>query len=199
MLRQNFWQWTHLIHSIGPNTHVLGYFGPFCYCTKLDAKLAELEPLTHMFAKRSCVGIFHNKCTWSGPLFPKLMFLRISDRFVATQKSMQNWPSWCNLSTSSLNDVASEFFTMSAPDPLHWTQNSCLVRFWPFRYCMKVVAKLAEHVPLTHKFAKRSCAEIFCNELTSSTPLDPKVIFWGNLDCFVTAWNTMQNWPNWHN
>jgi hypothetical protein len=29
----------------------LGRFGPFRYCMKVDAKLAELEPLTHKFAK----------------------------------------------------------------------------------------------------------------------------------------------------
>jgi hypothetical protein len=40
----------HLIHSIGPKTHVLGRFVTFRYYTKVDAKLAELEPLTHKFA-----------------------------------------------------------------------------------------------------------------------------------------------------
>jgi hypothetical protein len=41
----------------------LGHFGPFDYCTKIDAKQAELAPLTHEFAKRSCVKIFHNERT----------------------------------------------------------------------------------------------------------------------------------------
>jgi hypothetical protein len=50
-LLQNFSQRTHLIHSIGPKTHVLGHFGPFRYCTKVVAKLAEQVPLTHKFAK----------------------------------------------------------------------------------------------------------------------------------------------------
>jgi hypothetical protein len=62
-LNQYFWQRTHLIHSIGHRTHVLGRFGPFRYCPKVDAKLAELAPLTHKFAKRSCVEIFRNKRT----------------------------------------------------------------------------------------------------------------------------------------
>jgi hypothetical protein len=38
------------------------------YCTKLDAKLAELAPLMHKFAKRSCVGSFHNERIRSTPL-----------------------------------------------------------------------------------------------------------------------------------
>jgi hypothetical protein len=46
-----FSQRTHVIHSIGPKTHVLGRFGPFRYRTKVDEKLAELVPLTHKFAK----------------------------------------------------------------------------------------------------------------------------------------------------
>jgi hypothetical protein len=52
---------------------------------------------------------------------------------------------------------------------------------------MKVVAKLAELEPLTQKFAKRSCVGIFRNERTGSTPLDPKLMFLGVLDRFVTA------------
>jgi hypothetical protein len=46
-----FSQGTHVIHSIGPKTHVLVRFGPFRYSTKVNEKLAELVPLTHMFAK----------------------------------------------------------------------------------------------------------------------------------------------------
>jgi hypothetical protein len=41
---------------------------------KVDAKLAELVPLSHMFAKQSRVGIFHNKPTHSTPFDPKLLF-----------------------------------------------------------------------------------------------------------------------------
>jgi hypothetical protein len=52
-LHQNFSQQTHLIHSIQPKTNVLGHFGTFRYYTKVDAKLAELVPLTHKFAKQS--------------------------------------------------------------------------------------------------------------------------------------------------
>jgi hypothetical protein len=50
-LRQKFSQRTHLINSIGTKTHVLGRFGPFRYCMKVDAKLAELALLTPKFAK----------------------------------------------------------------------------------------------------------------------------------------------------
>jgi hypothetical protein len=50
-LRLHFLQRTRPIHSIGPKTQVLGYFGPFPCCSKVDAKLDELAPLTPKFAK----------------------------------------------------------------------------------------------------------------------------------------------------
>jgi hypothetical protein len=71
-----------------------------------------------------------------------------------------------------------------------------LGHFEPFRYSMKVDAKLAEQVPLTHKSAKRICVEIFHNERTRSTPLDPKLMFWDVSDYFVCARNSLQSWPN---
>jgi hypothetical protein len=95
-LRWLFSQRTHPIHSIGSKTHVLGRLGPFRYCTKVDAKLAELAPLTPKFAKQTFVLIFRNERTRSTPLDSKLMFWGILDRFVTAQKSMQNWLNWCH-------------------------------------------------------------------------------------------------------
>jgi hypothetical protein len=59
--RRNFSHRTDPIHSIAPKTNVLGRFGPFRYSMKVDAKLGELVPLTHKFAKPSRVGIFRNE------------------------------------------------------------------------------------------------------------------------------------------
>jgi hypothetical protein len=53
---------------------VLGRLGPFRYCTKVDAKLAELAPLTPKFAKQTFALIFRNERTRSTPLDSKLMF-----------------------------------------------------------------------------------------------------------------------------
>jgi hypothetical protein len=71
-----------LIHSIGRNTHVLGRSRPFRCYMKVDAKLAELAPLAHKFAKDSRVGIFRNERTQSTPFQPKLMFWSVSDHFL---------------------------------------------------------------------------------------------------------------------
>jgi hypothetical protein len=91
-----FSQRTHPIHFILPKTHILGRFGQFRYCTKVDATLAELVPLMHKFAKQSRVRIFRNERTRSTPLDPELMFWAVLDRFVTAEKSMQNWPNWCH-------------------------------------------------------------------------------------------------------
>jgi hypothetical protein len=71
-----------------------------------------------------------------------------------------------------------------------------LGRLGPFRYSTKVDVKLAELMPLSHKFAKQSRVGIFRNERTRSTPFDSKLMFWGVSDHFVTARKLMQNRPN---
>jgi hypothetical protein len=52
---------------------------------------------------------------------------------------------------------------------------------------MKVDTKIAELVPLSHKFAKQSRVGIFRNERTRPTPLDPKLMFLGVSDHFAIA------------
>ena len=70
---------------------------------------------------------------------------------------------------------------MNAPDPPHWTLNSCFgvfrtiwVHLVPFGYLTKLGAKGAKVV---QKFVPRSRIEIFGNERTRSTLLDPKLLF----------------------
>jgi hypothetical protein len=64
-------------------------------------------------------------------------------------------------------------FLTNAPDPPHWTPNSCFVAFsrvWvhlgPFRYCMKLGAKRAELVQLVQNYVPRSRVRIFRSEHT---------------------------------
>src|SRR6185369_16537804 len=74
---------------------------------------------------------------------------------------------------------------MNAPDPHHWTLNSCFGAFlsvWvhlePFCYCTKLAAKHAKLVQLMQKFRPRCLVRIVCNERSRSTILDPKLMFW---------------------
>jgi hypothetical protein len=73
-LRRNFSQRTHAIHPIGPQTHVLGQFGPFRYCMNFSAKRAELVQLMDRIVQRSRVRIFCNERSRCTPFEPKLMF-----------------------------------------------------------------------------------------------------------------------------
>src|SRR6185312_10629637 len=83
-----------------------------------------------------------------------------------------------------------EIFSTNAPNPLHWTLNSCfgaLHSVWmhlgSYRNCKKLDAKQCELVQLMHKLVPRSSVEIFRNERTQSTPLDPKLMFWCVAEC----------------
>ena len=72
----------------------------------------------------------------------------------------------------------------NAPDPTHWTLNSCFVTFhsvWVhlelFLYWKKLAAKRVELVQLMQKFVPQSLVWNFRNERTRYTPLDPKHMF----------------------
>ena len=105
---------------------------------------------------------------------------------------MQNGPTWCK---SPCHEVASEFFATNAPDPLHFTLNSCFGVFctiWmhlgPFGCLTKLSAKRAE---LVQKFVPRSHVVIFRNKHTRLTPLGHKLMFWCvsyYLGAFGTIW-----------
>jgi hypothetical protein len=124
---------------------------------------------------------------------PKTNVLGRLDHFVTAPKSLQNLLNWCHYRTSSVNKVASEFSGTNAPDPLRWTQDSSFGAFRTVSLMHESRCKLAELVPLTHKFAKQGRVRIFRNERTRSIPLDPKLMFWGVLDHFDTARKSMQN------
>ena len=86
---------------------------------------------------------------------------------------------------SLCHEVALEFFTTKAPDPPHWTLNSCFGvfhRIWvplePLGCLTKLGAKWVKQVQLMQKFMPRRCVRIFRDKHTQSTPLDPKHMFW---------------------
>jgi hypothetical protein len=62
-LVETFCNKTHLIHTIGPQTHVFGHFRSFCYWTNFSAKRTKLVQLMHKFVQLSRVGIFRNERT----------------------------------------------------------------------------------------------------------------------------------------
>ena len=114
------------------------------------------------------------------------------DRLVELRNSVQNGP---NYYKSSCHEVVSEFFSVNAPDPPHWTLNSCFGVFctiWmhlgPFDCLTKLSAKQAE---LVQKFVPQSHIIIFRTEHTWLTLLGSKLMFWCvsyYLGAFGTVW-----------
>jgi hypothetical protein len=70
--------------------------------------------------------------------------------------------------------------------PIHSirTKTHVLGRFGPFRYSTKVVAKLADQVPLTTKFAKRNCFKIFSQRTHPILSIGPKTHVLGHFKPF---------------
>ena len=120
-----------------------------------------------------------------------VLFGCIRDRLVALRNSAQNGP---NKYKSSCHKVASEFFTMNAPDPPHWTLNRRFGAFhtWVHSELFGCPTKLgAKRSELVQKFVRRSRFGIFRNECARSTTLDPKLMFWCdsyNLGAFGNVW-----------
>ena len=65
----------------------------------------------------------------------------------------------------SCHEVESEFFTTNAPDPTHWTLNSCFGVFhtiWVHLGLLSCLTKLrAKHSELVQKFMPQNCVESF--------------------------------------
>ena len=95
------------------------------------------------------------------------------------------WADLVQLMQSFCHEVASEFFTMNAPNPPRWALYSCFgasrsvgMHFGLFCYCTMLDTKRAEPVQLKQKLVPRSRIGSFRNERTRSTPLDHKLMFW---------------------
>ena len=89
----------------------------------------------------------------------------------------------------------SELFATNAPDPLHWTLNTCFGAFLTICVHLGLLGCLtklgAKRVELVQKFVPRSCIGIFRNERTRYTPLDPNLMFWCisyHLGAFGIVW-----------
>ena len=108
------------------------------------------------------------------------------------------------LCEDSCHEVASEFLIMNAPDPCHWTLNSCFTAFstvWLylglFLYCPKQGAKGAELVQLMQNYVPRrnfsQQSQLICT-IGPETQIFMHFVMLGCIwDCFVTAQNSVQH------
>ena len=105
------------------------HLGQLRYSMKLGAKRAELVQLMQKFVPRTRIGIFGNERMRSTPLDPKLLFWCISYHLGAFATIRLPYKTrgktFMNKCKSSWHEDVSEFFATNAPDPPHWTLNTC--------------------------------------------------------------------------
>ena len=91
-------------------------------------------------------------------------------QFVALQHSVQNGPNLCK---SSCHEVASEFFATNAPDPPHWTLNSCCGVFCTIWVIWYHLVTLQNSVQNGLKWCKTSCHEVVSEFFTTNHSIHP--------------------------
>ena len=119
---------------------------------------------------------FANECTRSTPLDPKLMFWCVSYYLGAfgavfcPTTLIAKRVNWCNC---SCHKVALEFFATNAPDPPHWSLNSCFGVFctiWVIWYRLVTLQNLVQN---RLKWCKTSCHEIVSEFFTTNHSIHP--------------------------
>ena len=148
--------WT-LNSCFGSFCSVLVHLRPFGCLAKLEAKRSEL---LQKFVPQSRVGIFRNESTQSTPWDPKLMFWCVSyhlDAFVTVRLPYKTRCKTCRISAKVRATKSSRiFFATNAPNPPHWTLNSCFVMFhtiWVHLEPLSCLTKLgAKRFELVEKF-----------------------------------------------
>ena len=99
-----------------------------------------------------------------------IQFWCILDRLVDLRNSVQNGPNWCKM---SCHEVASEFFAMNAPDPPHWTLNSCFGVFVQFWCIWDRLVDLRNSVQYEPNWCKSSCHKVASDFFTTNAPNPP--------------------------
>jgi hypothetical protein len=196
--RQNLSQRTHAINPIGPQTHILGHFGPFHYCSNFNEKWAKLVQLMHKFVIKSRRN-FSKQMHPNNPIVPPNSCFRAFWTMSIPHKLRRKTGRTSAMNAQVRNEVTSEYFSTNAPATPHWTPNLYFGAFWTVSILKKPRCKMSRTRATNPQVMQLSHVRTFCNERTQSTPLDPKLMFWGVSDRFISARTSMQNGLNWSN
>jgi hypothetical protein len=167
------------------------HFGLFRYYTKLGAKWVELVQLMQKFVPWSHIIIFRK----GRPRSTHLTLNSCIDAFHSVWVHLAKFRYYMKPGSKQfeLVQLMQKFvtrthigiFATNAPDPPHWTLNSCLRAsrsVWEhlamFRYYTKLSAKTNWTGAINAKVRATKSHRNFRNERTRSTPLDPKLMFW---------------------
>jgi hypothetical protein len=197
--RQNFSQRMHVIHPIGPQTHVLGCFGPFCYCTNFNAKWAKVVQLMHKFVQWSRVGIFSKETQPIHPIGPPNSFFGTFQTILILHKFRCKIGRTGAINAQVHNEVALEFFATNAPDPPHWTPNSCFGAFWTVSLLHEPRCKMGRAgaiSPQVHVIKSRWSFLQWTHPIHS---IGPQTHILGRFGPFYYYANFGAKWPNWSN
>src|SRR6185295_10759473 len=157
--------------------HLGAFERPFGYCTKHGAKWANLVQLKQKFVPQSLIrnsqmnapdphnwtlsSCFHAFLSVWVHLGPFCYCTKLAAKRAKLVQLMQKFRPRCLV----------RIFATNAPDPHHWTLDSCFCMFHsvrmhlgPFCYCTKLAAKRAKLVQLMQKFVQRCLVRTFCNE-----------------------------------
>ena len=138
----------------------------------------ERNRSTH-WTLNSCFGVFRTNLVLSGP-------------FGCLQNSVQNGPNRCK---SSCHEVALEFFAMNAPDPPHWTLDSCFgvfVQFWCIWDRLVALRNTVQNGP---NWCKSSCHEVASQFFATNAPnLAPNPPHWTLNSCFSAFRTILVHW-----
>jgi uncharacterized membrane protein YczE len=164
---------------------------PFCNCTKLGAQRAKLVQLMQKLCRDVLLEFFATNAPdpqhWSlNSCFCAFLSIRMHlGPFSYCTKLAAKRAKLVQLMQKFVPRCLVRIFGTNAPDPHHWTLNSCSgaflsvrLHFGPFCYYTKLAAKRAKLVQLIKKFVPRCLVRIFHNAHSRSTTLHPKLIFW---------------------
>ena len=154
-----------------------------------------------MVAIRNRIGIFRNEHTSSTPLDPKLTFWCVSYYLGAFGTVWLPYETRCKTGRTSVKVRATKSHRnfSQRTHPIHPVrpQTDVLVRFVLFGCIRDRFVALRNSVQNGPNLCKNSChevaSELFANERTRFSPLDPKLTFWCvsfHLGAFGTVW-----WP----
>jgi hypothetical protein len=94
----------------------------------------------------------------------------------------------CKMCKSSCHEVVSEIFAMNAPDPPHWTLNSCFGAFVQFWCILDRLVDLRNLVQNGPNWCKSSCHEVLSEFFATNAPVPPHWTLNACLGHFVQFW-----------
>jgi hypothetical protein len=191
----NFSQRTHPIYLIVPQTHVLVHFRLFHYCTNFGAKWAQLLQLVHKFMQWSRVRIIRIERTRSTLLHSNSCFGAF--RTVSLLHKLRCKMCGTGTINVQVRAMKSRQNLSHRTQPIHPIALKLMFgAFWIVSLLHELRCKTGRTCAINAQVRATKSYRNFSQWTRRSTPFEPKLMFWGISNHFVTAWTVVQNGPN---